>query len=90
MEAIKKADEELRSRNYELGIKGTEETIIRNSKFVIHNSLSEPELAKLKKMGIRWMKVGLRMDEAFEIFERRIKEMIMEDKVGQLRLPLYS
>ena len=40
----------------------------------VESVLREEELAVLKKKGIRWMKVGLRMDEASEIFKKRIVE----------------
>ena len=52
----------------------------------VESVLSEAELAVLKKKGIRWMKVGLRMDEAFEIFKKRIKEFVNEDEDRQLQL----
>ena len=35
----------------------------------------EEDLDRLKHRGIRWMKVGLRMDEAFSIFKRRMLEL---------------
>ncbi len=40
----------------------------------VESVLREEDLAPLKKQGIRWMKVGLRMDEAFTIFKKRIVE----------------
>ena len=52
----------------------------------VESVLSEAELAPLKKKGIRWMKVGLRMDEAFTIFKRRVKEIIKNDEDRQLQL----
>ena len=52
----------------------------------IKEIFTEQELAMLKKQGIRWMKVGLRMEEAFNIFKKRIKEFINEDEYKQLKL----
>lgn len=40
----------------------------------VESVLREEELKALKKKGIRWMKIGLRMDEAFTIFKKRIVE----------------
>lgn len=45
----------------------------------IESVLREDELAILKKKGIRWMKVGLRMDEAFNIFKQRIVEFAQDN-----------
>ncbi|MDI6707952.1 MAG: hypothetical protein QME47_02550 [Candidatus Thermoplasmatota archaeon] len=33
---------------------------------------TESDLLWLKRFGIKWMKVGLRMNECFSIFKRRI------------------
>jgi len=38
--------------------------------------LGEEDLDQLKHRGIRWMKVGLRMEEAFSIFKQRILEPV--------------
>lgn len=37
--------------------------------------LTPSDLMWLKKLGIKWMKIGLRMDECFTIFKKRIFEM---------------
>jgi len=64
LEAVRMANEELRMRNPELMIK---------------EIFTEDELAELKKRGIMWMKVGLRMPEAFEIFKKRMVEFSQEE-----------
>lgn len=38
--------------------------------------LREEDLCRLKHRGIRWMKVGLRMEEAFSIFRQRVVELM--------------
>lgn len=48
----------------------------------IEEIFTEDELAKLKKQGIRWMKVGLRMPEAFTIFQKRIVEFAKKSKIS--------
>ena len=37
--------------------------------------LTPGDLMWLKKLGIKWMKIGLRMDECFTIFKKRIFEL---------------
>lgn len=44
----------------------------------IKEFFSDDELAQLKKKGIMWMKVGLRMPTPFIIFRMKIKYMIMD------------
>jgi predicted metallo-beta-lactamase superfamily hydrolase len=48
--------------------------------------LAEEELSNLKKRGIRWMKIGLRMPEAFTIFQKRIRDIMKEEERKQLQL----
>lgn len=50
----------------------------------VEEIFSEKELTELKKKGWLWMKVGLRMPEAFEIFKKKIKESTKEED-GQLK-----
>ena len=52
----------------------------------IKEIFSDDELAQLKRKGIRWMKIGLRMPEAFTIFRKRIKEFIRVEDDKQLKL----
>ena len=79
LEAVNLANQELRIRN-------EEKTIIHNSCFMIQSIFSDDELALLKKKGIRWMKIGLRMEEAFTIFQKRIRELLRENETRQLKL----
>lgn len=58
---------------------------VERSGIGIKEIFTEKELTELKKKGWLWMKVGLRMPEAFKIFERRIQEFIKEDD-RQLKL----
>ena len=37
--------------------------------------LGEKELERLKRLGVRWAKVGFRVKEAFSIFKRRMLEL---------------
>lgn len=54
----------------------------------IESVLREDELKVLKKKGIRWMKVGLRMPEAFGIFQKRIIKFSKVENSKQLKLPI--
>lgn len=58
----------------------------KKSGIEIKEIFSDDELAQLKKKGIRWMKIGLRMPEAFTIFKRRIEELVKNDEEKQLSL----
>lgn len=53
----------------------------------IQEIFTEEELAMLRKRGMKWMKVGLRMPEAFTIFRQRIKEFTQNEH-RQLKLPM--
>lgn len=52
---------------------------VKKSGVEIKEIFTEDELTELKSKGIMWMKVGLRMPQAFEIFQKRIIEFIKED-----------
>jgi hypothetical protein len=52
----------------------------------IQEIFSDDELSQLKKRGIKWMKIGLRMPEAFEIFQKRIRDINKESEDRQFRL----
>jgi len=52
----------------------------------VREIFTENELAGLKKKGIMWMKVGLRMSESFEIFKKRIRGLARVDARKQLSL----
>jgi hypothetical protein len=53
----------------------------------IKEIFSDDELTQLKKKGIMWMKVGLRMPVAFIIFRMKIRHMVMEHSQNkQLKL----
>ncbi|MFH1565489.1 MAG: hypothetical protein ABIC82_06685 [bacterium] len=51
----------------------------KKSGIEIKEIFSDDELAQLKKKGILWMKVGLRMPTPFIIFRMKIREFIKED-----------
>lgn len=58
----------------------------RMSGLEIKEIFMEDELTKLKKKGVMWMKVGLRMPEAFTIFQKRIVEFSCYKDNRQLKL----
>lgn len=41
----------------------------------VESIFTESDLVWLKRLGIRWMKIGLRMNECFSIFKKRIVEL---------------
>ena len=43
--------------------------------------LTPGDLMWLKKLGIKWMKIGLRMDECFTIFKKRIVELTRNNEM---------
>jgi len=45
------------------------------SRIDIESILTQSDLIWLKRLGIRWMKIGLRMNECFTIFKERIVKM---------------
>jgi hypothetical protein len=71
LEAVREANKKLRVTDYELQVTSV---------------LAEEELTQLKKKGIRWMKIGLRMPEAFDIFKARIRKIAKEGESRQLTL----
>jgi hypothetical protein len=44
----------------------------------IQEIFTDDELAQLKKKGIRWMKIGLRMPTAFIVFKMKIKYLLVD------------
>lgn len=59
---------------------------VKKSGVEVKEIFDDDELAQLKKKGIMWMKVGLRMPTAFIIFRMKMRFIAMENNSGQLRL----
>jgi len=47
----------------------------------VESLLRESDLVWLKRLGIKWMKIGLRMPECFSIFKKRIAEITDNEDV---------
>lgn len=88
LEAVRIANRnlELVTRN---SYKDNEKLQVTDYKLRITEFFSDDELAQLKKKGIMWMKVGLRMPTAFIAFRMKIKEFVKEceREPKQLKLP---
>ncbi|MEW6069303.1 MAG: hypothetical protein AB1485_01675 [Candidatus Thermoplasmatota archaeon] len=54
----------------------------------VESIFTESDLVRLKRLGIRWMKIGLRMDEAFTVFKRRVVELT-NNKWTQTKLSMF-
>ena len=52
-----------------------------NSGVNIESILTESDLVWLKRLGIKWMKIGLKMPECFSIFKKRIAEITDNEDV---------
>jgi hypothetical protein len=84
LEAIRMANKVM--SNEQCVIRKNGKLPITNYPLPITELFTDDELAQLKKKGIRWMKVGLRMPEAFTIFKKRIRDIIRESENRQLTL----
>lgn len=55
----------------------------------VESVLTWSDLIQLKRLGIRWMKIGLRMDECFGIFKRKFAEIVdngdVQMKISEFR-----
>ncbi len=61
----------------------------KKSGIEIKEFFTDDELAQLKKKGIMWMKVGLRMPSPFIIFRMKIRYMVMEMENRGRQLKLF-
>jgi hypothetical protein len=57
---------------------------VRQAKVEVIEVLSEYELSRLKKKGIMWMKVGLRMSDAFLVLQKRLLRLAGEKEEEQM------
>jgi hypothetical protein len=57
------------------------------SKVRVMSLLTEYELSLLKRKGILWMKMGLRMRQACSVFQKRIHAIAFE-KPHQMQVPM--
>lgn len=55
----------------------------------VESILTQGELVWLKRLGIRWMKIGLRMNECFTIFKRKIIELTNNNRWLQTKLSMF-
>jgi hypothetical protein len=96
LEAVHRANASLKSKcptpsveeEPATGKRSVLDVVTRKHADPIRSLLTEADLQPLKKRGIMWMKVGLRMPDAFDIFKYRIREIVRENQGGQLHLPM--
>lgn len=67
----------------------TVEMASENSGVNIESILTESDLVRLKRLGIKWMKIGLKMPECFSIFKQRIAE-ITDNEDMQMKISEFQ